>query len=68
MKIDLTHARWFSSTHSATTTNGVEVAHLDSGQVGIRDSKNPSHPALVFTPDAWDTFTAGIVHGNFSRP
>lgn len=30
------------------------VAHLDSGVVAVRDSKNPAGPALVFTPAEWD--------------
>ncbi|WP_432278230.1 Scr1 family TA system antitoxin-like transcriptional regulator [Nocardia carnea] len=28
--------------------------------VGVRDSKNPTGPALVFTPSEWDAFTATI--------
>ncbi|MGW4771326.1 DUF397 domain-containing protein [Nocardia sp. NPDC004278] len=46
----------------------VEVAWLEAGHVGIRDSKNPS-PALIFTPTEWDTFTAGVHDGDFNpRP
>ena len=26
------------------------------GAVGVRDSKDPTGPALVFTPDEWDAF------------
>ncbi|WP_433665550.1 DUF397 domain-containing protein [Nocardia sp. CA-128927] len=44
------------------------MAHLDGGLVGVRDSKNPTGPALVFTPGAWDAFTAGVVDGQFRRP
>jgi hypothetical protein len=36
--------------------------------VGVRDSKNPTGPALVFTPGEWDAFTAGVVDGEFKRP
>jgi hypothetical protein len=45
----------------------VEVAHLDGGMIGVRDSKNPSGPALVFTPGEWDAFTAGVNDGEFDR-
>ncbi|MET8874439.1 DUF397 domain-containing protein [Nocardia sp. NPDC004604] len=37
----------------------MEVAFLGDGQVGVRDSKNPTGPALVFTPSEWDAFIAG---------
>ncbi|WP_442943994.1 DUF397 domain-containing protein [Nocardia sp. NBC_00508] len=41
---------------------------LDSDRVGIRDSKNPTGSALIFTPRAWDAFTAGVTSGEFNRP
>ncbi|MBF6473116.1 DUF397 domain-containing protein [Nocardia abscessus] len=41
---------------------------MDSARVGIRDSKNQTGPALVFTPSEWDTFTAGVRDGQFTRP
>nr|WP_228799098.1 DUF397 domain-containing protein [Nocardia nova] len=46
----------------------VEVAHLTEGTVAVRDSKNPTGPALLFTPGEWDAFTAGIQDGKFQRP
>jgi hypothetical protein len=36
--------------------------------VGVRDSKNPTGPALIFTPSEWDAFTAGVADGEFERP
>ncbi|WP_433728808.1 DUF397 domain-containing protein [Nocardia sp. CA-129566] len=65
MSIDLSAARWFKSSRSAGGSDCVEVAHLANGQVGVRDSKNPTGPALVFTPHEWAAFTAGINHGEF---
>ena len=44
----------------------MEVAILpgatDSGGslVALRDSKDPAGPALVFTPDEWQAFIAGV--------
>ncbi|MFI7670374.1 DUF397 domain-containing protein [Nocardia sp. NPDC049526] len=63
----LAGAKWFKSTRSAGNTECVEVAFLDGG-VGVRDSKNPTGPALVFTPSEWDAFTAGVQDGEFTRP
>ncbi|KAA8885004.1 DUF397 domain-containing protein [Nocardia colli] len=68
MNVDLTEARWFKSTRSSGTKDCVEIAHLDGGMVGVRDSKNPTGPALVFTPGEWDAFTAGVTDGEFNRP
>jgi len=65
MSLDLVGAQWFKSTHSGAGKDCVEVAFLDSGRVGVRDSKNPSGPALVFSPGEWDAFTAGVAGGEF---
>ncbi|MBF6300859.1 DUF397 domain-containing protein [Nocardia amamiensis] len=67
MNIDLSTAKWFKSPYSAGGSECVEVAFLDSGVVGVRDSKNPAGPALVFAPAEWDAFTAGMVEGEFDR-
>lgn len=67
MSIDLSGALWFKSTYSAGGNDCVEVAHVDGGMVGVRDSKNPAGPALVFTPGEWQAFTAGVVDGEFER-
>jgi len=57
---ELSGAKWFKSTRSAGGAKCVEVAWLDSGRVGVRDSKNPTGPALVFSPAEWDAFTANM--------
>ncbi|MBF6289823.1 DUF397 domain-containing protein [Nocardia cyriacigeorgica] len=62
MSVDLSGARWFKSSHSSGSQECVEVAHVDAG-VGVRDSKNPTGPALVFTPAEWDGFTAAVRRG-----
>lgn len=38
---------------------------LTAGRVGVRDSKNPDGPALIFTPDEWSAFTSVIQHNKF---
>ncbi|WP_454194791.1 DUF397 domain-containing protein [Nocardia sp. Marseille-Q1738] len=68
MNIDLSDAKWFKSSRSAGGQDCVEVAFLDRGHVGVRDSKNPTGPALVFTPGEWNAFVAGARDGEFNRP
>ncbi|MFQ6328373.1 DUF397 domain-containing protein [Nocardia sp. CWNU-33] len=67
MTSDLSQARWFKSSRSSMGKDCVEVAFLDEGHVGVRDSKNPTGPALVFTPSEWDTFTSGVRDREFNR-
>jgi Domain of unknown function (DUF397) len=63
---DLSDARWRKSSFSGpATSNCVEVADLDRGQVAVRDSKDRSGPALVFTPAEWDAFLKGVRAGEF---
>ncbi|MEV0107916.1 DUF397 domain-containing protein [Nocardia sp. NPDC050799] len=65
MSNDLPGAVWFKSSRSASGNDCVEVAHLRSGLVGVRDSKNPTGPALVFGPEEWDAFTTEVCTGGF---
>lgn len=68
MTIDPTNAAWFKSSRSGTRDTCVEVAHLTDSMVGVRDSTNPTGPALVFTPTAWDSFTTALGSGRFDLP
>lgn len=43
----------------------VEVAQLTDGGVAVRDSKDPSRPALEFTAEEWSAFVAGVRAGEF---
>ncbi|BDU05029.1 transcriptional regulator [Nocardia cyriacigeorgica] len=62
---ELGAATWYKSTKSAGGKDCVEVAHLGQGRVGVRDSKNPSGPALVFTSSGWDAFLTRARRGEF---
>ncbi|MEU1960055.1 DUF397 domain-containing protein [Nocardia sp. NPDC019304] len=67
MSVDLSGARWFKSTYSSAGSECVEIAHLDGGRVGVRDSKNLHGGVLVFTPSEWDAFVSGARSGQFDR-
>lgn len=67
MNMNLADAQWFKSTHSQGTSECVEVAFLGGSHVGVRDSKNPTGPALIFTPGEWDAFVGGARDGEFDR-
>lgn len=58
---DLSRAEWRKSARSGGTGgNCVEVARNLPGIVAVRDSKDQSGPALVFTRDEWRVFTAQL--------
>lgn len=59
-KHDLSRAQWHKSSYSGATGECVEIARNIPGVVAVRDSKDPSGPALTFTPDEWRTFIAGV--------
>ncbi|RLP92940.1 DUF397 domain-containing protein [Micromonospora sp. BL4] len=57
--MDLTHATWRKASRS--NQNGgacVEVADNLPGVVAVRDSKDRTGPALIFTPTTWRAFVA----------
>ncbi|MFD0365786.1 DUF397 domain-containing protein [Nocardia sp. GCM10030253] len=56
---------WFKSSRSDGSGNCIEVAFLPNSLVGVRDSKNPSGPALTFTSAEWSAFMAAATRGEF---
>jgi len=65
---NLNSAEWRKSSFSSSNGgNCVEVASNLPGVVAVRDSKSPEGPALVFTPDEWQAFVAGVHAGEFDR-
>ena len=56
---------WFKSTYSGSSGGAcVEVSVLPEG-VAMRDSKDPTGPALIFTAAEWAAFLAGAAAGQF---
>lgn len=64
--IDLSGAPWFKSSYSDNGGQCIEAApgYLP-GAVPVRDSKDPSGPALVFGADAFAAFVAAVKAGEF---
>jgi hypothetical protein len=64
-------ADWHKSSYSQN--NGGECVEwaptyaTTTGEVPVRDSKNPHSPALTFTPAAWSMFVGAIRAGHFPR-
>jgi hypothetical protein len=63
-EIDLSGAVWHKSSRSSGNSQCVEVAVLD-GATAVRDSKDRSGPALIFTPAEWTAFTTAVRDGEF---
>ncbi|MEV7023449.1 DUF397 domain-containing protein [Kitasatospora sp. NPDC093558] len=51
---------WRKSTFSGDQGNCIEVADGFAGIVPVRDSKDPSGPALLFPASAWSAFVTAI--------
>ncbi|MGC4748823.1 DUF397 domain-containing protein [Micromonospora sp. DT201] len=58
---DLTGAQWRKSTRSSSNGGDcVEVADNLPDVVAVRDSKDPTGPALTFAPTTWRVFVARL--------
>ena len=65
MTVDTDQLQWFKSTYSGPNCdNCVEVGFVADGTL-VRDSKNPTGPALVFTGAEWGAFVEGAKDGEF---
>ncbi|MEV6973792.1 DUF397 domain-containing protein [Kitasatospora sp. NPDC093806] len=63
--VDLADVQWRKSTYSGQGGDCVEVAPDFQVVVPVRDSKDPSGPALVFPAGAWSAFVAAVQAGEF---
>lgn len=58
-------ARWRKSRHSNPSGSCVEIADLGPVGVGVRHSRDPDGPALVYTRAEIAAFLAGAKEGEF---
>jgi hypothetical protein len=58
---------WTKSSLSHANGNCVQIAHIEDGQVGMRDSKNATGPVLAIQPEEWRAFLDGVRNGEFDR-
>jgi hypothetical protein len=56
---------WKKSSRSGTG-NCVEIRMTETGDIQVRDSKDPDGPVLTFMPAQWDAFVSGTKTGEFS--
>lgn len=63
---DLAGATWSKSSRSnGQGGNCVEIARDVPGAVAVRDSKDPTGPAVVLTPTAWSAFLNRLKDGRY---
>jgi hypothetical protein len=62
--VDLTSVEWKKSTRSSGSGQCVEVGITDEG-VAVRDTKDRSKPAHIYTRAEWDAFIGGVKDGEF---
>jgi hypothetical protein len=67
MNADNPDTEWITS-RACNNSACVQVAHLPSGFVALRDSKDTSKPAHVFDGDEWAAFLTGVKNGEFDLP
>ncbi|MEV0483107.1 DUF397 domain-containing protein [Streptomyces sp. NPDC050508] len=51
---------WFKSSYSDPGQNCIEAAHLTPTGIAVRDSKNPTGPALLLPATAWAPFLSHL--------
>jgi uncharacterized protein DUF397 len=61
----LRDARWRKSGRSSAQGNCVETTELPDRQVGVRNSRHPEGPALVFSQAEIRAFLQGVKDGDF---
>jgi hypothetical protein len=61
---DFSRAKWRKSTKTQQSGQCVEVARVGE-VVGVRDSKDPTGPVLLFTTGEFAAFLDGAAKGEF---
>ncbi|MGW3468051.1 DUF397 domain-containing protein [Saccharopolyspora sp. NPDC000995] len=58
---------WRKSSYSGPNGGECVDVGLGASVTGVRDSKDPGGPALLFGADAWDGFLSGVKSNRFDR-
>ncbi|HTW03669.1 MAG TPA: DUF397 domain-containing protein [Streptosporangiaceae bacterium] len=74
--MDLSGAVWRTSSRGEENDDScIEIAVVpglskegSDRVIAMRDGRNPDGPTLIFTPDEWRAFTAGVRDGEFDVP
>jgi len=66
--IDFDALSWIKAKASGDNGACVEIAHLPSGGVALRNSSSPATAPHVYTALEWDCFVIGAKAGEFDRP
>ncbi|MFE2413553.1 DUF397 domain-containing protein [Kitasatospora sp. NPDC059408] len=62
-KPEISARGWYKSSYSAQANDCVEAGLVIAGGMAVRDSKDPSGPALVFPAEAWNVFVSAVKTG-----
>ena len=64
---ELRGVHWRKSSASNPSGNCVELAKLPDGDIAVRNSRDPSGPALVYTRAEMAAFLRGAKDGDFDN-
>jgi len=64
---ELPEVTWSKSRRSNPSGNCVEFAQLPDGQVGVRNSRFPDGPVLIYTRDEIAALLGGVRDGDFDH-
>ncbi|MFF8813819.1 DUF397 domain-containing protein [Streptomyces pactum] len=56
---------WYKSSYSSGNQDECLEVASSYANVPVRDSKNPTGPALVFSAEGWSAFVSAVKRGEF---
>src|SRR5690349_15856482 len=63
----MTEQGWITSSYTGSGQQCVQMKSTETG-VALRDSKNPSGPQLLATPNIWQSFVTSAKNGSYELP
>ncbi|HIW63122.1 MAG TPA: DUF397 domain-containing protein [Candidatus Stackebrandtia excrementipullorum] len=58
-------ADWRRTTNDDGSPGKLEIGFADNGLVALRYAEEPDGTILIYTPEEWDAFVAGVKDGEF---